>query len=562
MTMRVAIYARYSSDMQSDHSIEDQLRLCREKAERDGWTVVKSYEDRATSGATLMRPGIQSLMSDARSGSFDIVVAEALDRISRDQEHVAGFYKQLQFAAIPLVTLSEGEITPLFVGLKGTMNSIFLKDLADKTRRGLRGRVEAGKAAGGISFGYSVVPTYDARGERIYGDRKIVEEEAKVVRRIFIDFAAGKSPRSIAAALNDERVPGPRGGTWTPSTINGNKSRGNGILNNELYIGKLVWNRQSFMKDPDTDKRVPRLNDPSKWVTQDVAHLRILDDELWQSVKSRQEAVTRGTRPEMKDDRPFWSKARPRFLFSGLMKCGSCGHSYVKINANQFGCAAVKDRGEAVCTNRLTIRHDDLESTILNSLRHHLLHPDIFKVFSAEFVAETNRLRMESTADIDADRAELEKINRRIAKIVKSITVDDMPSELFHDEAHKLNDRRKQLETKLSAISEPAAPLLHPNLPEIYRQKVDALHVALNDDKSRLEAMEHIRALVDQVILSPVDGKLQIELKGELAGILAICDAGKKKPGSISEAGLAADKIKMVAGRGYRRYLHLDHFVL
>jgi DNA invertase Pin-like site-specific DNA recombinase len=95
---RVALYARYSSDNQRDASIEDQLRQCREYAVRQGWTVIDSYSDRAISGASLIRPGIQELLSDVSSGRFDTVLSEALDRISRDQEDVAAVFKRLRFA--------------------------------------------------------------------------------------------------------------------------------------------------------------------------------------------------------------------------------------------------------------------------------------------------------------------------------------------------------------------------------------------------------------------------------------------------------------------------------
>ena len=147
--MRAAIYARYSSNNQRDASIEDQVRLCQAYLEGQGHGPGKIYEDRAMSGATMLRLGIQSLMTDCLAGRIDIVVAEALDRISRDQENVAGIFKRLSFAGTKLITLSEGEISDLHVGLKGTMNALFLKDLADKTRRGLRGRVEAGFSGGG-----------------------------------------------------------------------------------------------------------------------------------------------------------------------------------------------------------------------------------------------------------------------------------------------------------------------------------------------------------------------------------------------------------------------------
>ena len=99
--------------------------------------VVESYSDRAISGASLIRSGIQSLLANAQAGRFDMVLSEALDRISRDQEDVAGVFKRLRFAGVTIVTLSEGEISELHVGLKGTMNALFLKDLAIKTHRGI-----------------------------------------------------------------------------------------------------------------------------------------------------------------------------------------------------------------------------------------------------------------------------------------------------------------------------------------------------------------------------------------------------------------------------------------
>src|SRR5262245_35141404 len=109
-TMRVSIYARYSSDKQREASIEDQVRLCEERAAREGWKVIKRYTDHAISGASLLRPGIQALMQDAQAGKVDLVLTESLDRISRDQEDIAGVYKRLRFVGVTIHTLSEGEI--------------------------------------------------------------------------------------------------------------------------------------------------------------------------------------------------------------------------------------------------------------------------------------------------------------------------------------------------------------------------------------------------------------------------------------------------------------------
>lgn len=218
---RAAIYARFSTQMQSQASIEDQTRLCRERAEAEGWRVAELFEDRALSGASLLRPGLQGLIEAAMAARIDIVLTEALDRLSRDQADIAALFKRLSFAGVRIVTLSEGEVSELHVGLKGTMNQLFLKDLAAKTRRGLRGRVEAGCSGGGNSFGYDVVRRLGRDGEPVTGERTVNEDEARIIRRIFDDYAKGVSPRAIATALNAEAVPDPSGTGWSASTIHG-----------------------------------------------------------------------------------------------------------------------------------------------------------------------------------------------------------------------------------------------------------------------------------------------------------------------------------------------------
>jgi DNA invertase Pin-like site-specific DNA recombinase len=306
--VKVAIYARYSSDNQRDASIGDQLRVCRALAECQGWAICEEYTDHAVSGATLLRAGFQALMRDALNHRFDVVLAESLDRFSRDQEDTAGLFKRLTFAGVNIVTLAEGDITHLHIGFKGTMNALVLKDLAEKTHRGLRGRVEDGKSAGGLSYGYRVVKTLNA-GTVTTGERIIDPEQAAVVERIFRDFVAGVSPKQIAKHLNREGIAGPFGGAWSPSTIHGNGKRGTGILNNELYVGRLVWNRVRYLNNPDTGKRVSRLNPTSEWMSKDVPELRILPDDLWTAAKSRQQQ----TRHTMKTAGALGATKRPQY---------------------------------------------------------------------------------------------------------------------------------------------------------------------------------------------------------------------------------------------------------
>jgi hypothetical protein len=102
------------------------------------------------------------------------------------------------------------------------------------------------------------------------------------------------SPKTIAKTLNAEGIAGPRGAAWSPSTIHGHAGRGTGLLYNELYIGRIVRNRQRFLKDPDTGKRVARPNPQSEWTIKDVPALRIIDNDLWQAVKAHRRLRERG----------------------------------------------------------------------------------------------------------------------------------------------------------------------------------------------------------------------------------------------------------------------------
>jgi DNA invertase Pin-like site-specific DNA recombinase len=247
MTQRAAIYARSSSDSQREALIDDQIRLCKERLAAEGWSLVQVFRDAAFSGANTLRPGYQALLEGAREAAFDVVISEALDRLSRDQEDVAALFKRLRFAGIRIVTLAEGEITELHVGLKRTMNALFLRDLADKTRRGIRGRVEAGRSAGGRAFGLcgaaGVGWAWRAGARQTGHQRRKGRGCATHLRQL----RGRRQPLAIDKMLNAECIPGPDGRAWRDTTIRGQADRGTGLLNNTLYIGRLSWNRCSYI---------------------------------------------------------------------------------------------------------------------------------------------------------------------------------------------------------------------------------------------------------------------------------------------------------------------------
>ena len=517
--MRAVIYARYSTDMQSDASIEDQIRICQERIEREGWTMQQCYTDHAVSGASLIRPGIQSLLQDALNGQFDVVVAEDLDRLSRDQEDTAGVFKRMQFANVGIFTLVDGFITDLHVGLKGTMNAIQLKQIAAKVRRGQRGRIEAGKSAGGNAFGYDVVRKLDSEGNLIRGDRTINKAQAAIVVRIFEEYAAGHSPKTIAKKLNKEKVESPSSQGWTQSTLNGNRKRGTGILNNDLYVGLLIHNRLRYLKAPDTGKRVSRLNRESEWIRKDVPEMRIIEGDLWDRVKARQKTL-------QKSCLTLRDKKRPKYLLSGLLRCGACGGGYSMISQSHVGCSTSRNKG--TCNNKRSIKRETLEQRVLGSLRAHLMDEELCKIFCEEYVAHANRLRIEHNASLSGYKKERAKVERESEKMVESILAG-VDTKSFVEISKRIADRMTELDEVLETTFE-APTLFHPNMAGRYHEEVKALITSLNTEGQRAEAADLIRGLIDKIILTPKDEEkgLYVDLHGSLAGILSIATSSDR----------------------------------
>jgi site-specific DNA recombinase len=557
--MRAVIYARYSSDLQRGASIEDQVRLCRERAAAEGWTIVEHYADRAVSGASKLRAEYQRLLQDARSGRFDIVIAEALDRLSRDQEDVAGLFKQLRFAGVRLVTLAEGEISELHVGLKGTMNALFLKDLADKTRRGLRGRIEQGRSAGGRCFGYRVKRDLDERGEPIRGARVIDPDEAAVVRQIFERFDKGASPRAIAKALNAEAVPGPNGRPWQDTTIRGHGERGTGILRNELYAGRLVWNRQSYVKDPSTGKRVSKPNPRSAWIVEEVPELRIVDEDLFQRVAARLGDIAQSPAARaIREARP-WEKRRPKHMLTGLIRCGLCGHALSAIGRDYLGCSRAQRAG--LCSNTTRIRRGVIEDVVLEALRHNLMQPDLVAEFIREVHAELNRSRGDAAAERRRHEKRLAEIERQLDGLITAIA-EGLRASGLQTRLDALEAEKATLTAKLSGPA-PSPVRLHPNLADLYREKVGALRAALEREDTRDEAFEILRGLIDKVVLHPrPQGEgFEIELVGDIAAMVEVAMAGSNGNALRGDRRALGEgdvrSVKVVAGTRNHRQLTL-----
>ena len=538
MTLRIALYARYSSDAQRAASIEDQLRLCRQRADREGWPIVATYTDAAISGATTQRPGYQALLRRLTQGGLNVVLAESLDRFSRDQEHIAAFYKAAVFADVRVVTLAEGDISELHIGLKGTMSALYLKDLADKTRRGEAGRILKGRSIAGPAYGYRMVRRLGPDGEPERGLREIDQDEAVIVQRIFRDYAAGASPLAIARALNAESIPGPTGRLWYDASIRGRPKRGEGLLRNGLYAGRLVWNRMRSLLDPQTGQTVRRPNAAEAFIEVEVAHLRIVDQPLWDTVQQRLAAeAVKPTEQQVAADgamtpQGFWDRRRPRHLLTNKVFCGCCGGSFTARGKDYLAC---HNAFQGSCDNRRSLRRGQLEGRVLASLRRDLMAPEAVEGFIEAFNAEWKRLEREANVGTEAARRELTTAERKLQNLVGAIA-DGLRHASVRQQLDQLEARCTELQAQIGAPA-PARPVFPPNIAALYRQRVADLERAVADKKSPA-VLEAARALIERVVVhAPAEpgDRHPVELEGSLPSMLRV--AGMATPASpVSQA--------------------------
>jgi hypothetical protein len=404
--------------------------------------------------------------------------------------------------------------------------------------------VESGRSAGGISFGYRIRREFDAQGEPVRGGREIDPDEARVVVRIFEMFSAGLSPRAIARKLNGEGVPGPRGENWRDTTIRGHAGRGTGVLRNELYIGKLVWNRQKYVRDPQTGKRLSRPNPKSEWIVEGVPELRIIDQHMWDECARRLGELADSPTSKAIKSGKFWLKRRPKHFLSGLMCCGDCGSAMVVVGKDYFRCgSAHRNTG---CSSTALVRRGIVEGLVMDGLKSQLMAPELVEEFSREFHRHIESQR----SGQQSERAELErkarKIDQQIETLVTAIS-EGLRGPSIQARLDSLEAQKLEMQRGLAGLVNNIIPL-RPDMSVVYRRKVEALQKELEKQGIRDLAMEPLRALLEKVIVLPSDAGVEIELVGDLARMLELANTENAAPGGTAFSAEPYRSAMVVAG--------------
>ena len=391
--MRAAIYARYSSDLQRETSIDDQIAVARDYADRQGWTVADAdiYRDRGVSGASLDgRPGIAALLTAAATAppAFEVVLVDDTSRLARDTADAIRVVQQLTFCGVRVVFISQGLDTAsdqaeTLVAVHGVVDQLYIRELKHKIRRGLAGQQERGFHTGGRTYGYRTVPVpdstgrQDANGPVVIGKRLEVDpEQAEVIRQVYLWYVDGVSIPQIVDRLTVDRIPPPPRGPPGRRSTSTASSRTSGIS------GSRSGGSGRTSADPGTNQMVSRPVPRDQWHVVDREELRIISDELFQQAAERRETQRSffkiGERQQLARGRSGLYSPR---LLVGLTRCGTCGRAISIVagghGSPRYGCPNSWRNGLTACDNRLTVRQKIVDPLVLDGLKTELLKPEL-----------------------------------------------------------------------------------------------------------------------------------------------------------------------------------------
>ncbi|MCA1419443.1 recombinase family protein [Bradyrhizobium sp. BRP23] len=523
---KAAVYARYSSIMQKETSIEGQRLLCQKLADAHGLKIVEVHKDSAKSGQSEAgRDGFAALMAGVRSKRrpFDVIIVEDLNRLSRDPADIQRFRKVCDYNKIAILT-QKGWIKALDVAVQSLVNSIDKESRAINVRRGQALLLENGGVPGAPAYGYRVVPGKP-------GQHEIDPEQAKIVVRIFHEYGIlERSPRDIAADLTREGIPTPashRDRRYAGSTIWNSQAfvggmYAKGILGNRKYIGEIDWNTHTTAENPDTLKKVKRPNPKNEHTKQLNPAMRIVSQELWDAAqKVRTKRAVKKFGPTGKvARRPVL--ARGNHLLSGLTRCGACnGHMRVaqtsRDGTSRIACAAAHQHG--TCTHSKSYDLNKLMEGIRDGMVAHLTTDE-----AIDAALEAYRNEKKSGERNDSERKAVERrlnaLNVEIARLVEATMKLANPPEAFYKKIDAKEAERASLDERLHQLGGPSGgqnnvvPFVaaeSPKFREVYRRSVMQVHRAITKHPEAPESRYALAALIDSIVVHPTGKRMPYE---------------------------------------------------
>ncbi|MEH6699933.1 MAG: recombinase family protein [Brevundimonas sp.] len=543
---RVAIYSRFSTDRQKQTSIEGQERLCAAYAVERQWIEYKRFSDSERSGTTTMgRAGLFEMLAAADRGEFDVLLVEDIDRTSRDAADMHKLAKDLDELDIVICTVVGGVVTNIELAFKAVQNEEFIKQNAQKSKRGQELAISQGRMSGAVAYGYRKVLKVDARGEAINGLREKHPERAAIVQRIHEEFDAGRTTFEICATLNAEGVPGPKGKGWRPGALLGNRHGGLGILRNPIYVGEYQFRKTSRRRRKGRIKT--RFTAASERMIMQHPELAIVDRDLWDRNQARLAANF---------DRPFHTKRKVEYVFTGKVHCGVCNSTCI-VSGGKYVCTGRQQKG--ICSNSRRVPREAVETSIFNRVKVHVLNTAVLGPALSAFREEVERARADHAAKVQSQGGRLKDIDQRISNLMVQLggaAESSFASQMLLAELERLGAEKRGLERQVKQA--PPPPPVGGDVEAIIASisgTLDDLHAMLQaDDAEASRAKELLRGLITRIVLAPTPGSVT---DGRGAGDMTVTVEGPM----AALIDLASFNVDRVAKHGHRPMFDLGNAI-
>lgn len=406
---KAVIYARYSSDSQSEQSIEGQVRVITDYARKNNLPIIEQYIDRAISGTREDRPEFQRMVRDAKKKLFGYVLVYRYDRFSRDRLNSLLYKKELKKVGVKVVSVTE-YITDdpqgiFFESIIDGQSEFYSKELSQKVRRGNRESRLKGLYTGGIvPFGYKII------------DKKYVinDEEAEIIKKIFYDVLHKKPFKEVCNEINAKGIRTRNGGLFTVPFIGK-------VIRNQKYMGLIVCHEEEFRNI------VPP----------------IVTEEEFNAAKDN--AIRN-------KHRGGHFRPRMRYLLTGMIYCGYCGEhlvgetgtSHVKAKTcfYYYKCNTLKRRtGNCI---KETVRKDYIEELIIDTINKTILQSKYIEVLAKKMVEVFNK-NVKEDLEFQTNEKNILKVKKGIENIVNIMT-SGFINESLKDKLTKLEEEKHALE--------------------------------------------------------------------------------------------------------------------
>lgn len=461
--MKVATYARYSSENQREESIEAQLAAIEEYCEKEKHIIIARYIDRALSATTDDRPDFLRMISDAEKGLFEVVIIHKLDRFARNRYDSAFYKRKLKLAGIKLISVTERlDDTPESIILESVLEGMaeyYSKNLAREVMKGLRENAKEAKFTGGRPpLGYDVK------------DLKYVinEEEAKIVRMIFDLYLQDKGYTEIINTLNLHGYKTKKGNQFTKNSLHD-------LIRNPIYAGYFTYCR-------GTKKKHRYVNRDDTVVIPDAVPA-IITKEEYEKVKERMKKTAKG---------PGKFKAKNNYTFTSLMECAKCGNKLIGKPAKgklYYHCGLRRRGGEC---KGVSISQDDAENIIFSYISNTIfanekldeLVNNIYQVLYENYNEKGNRKK-----DILTRINELEKEQQNIINAIAA----GFPLERLRNKAQEMDKSLRYLRQELAEIEASEPPIMSKE--EIKNYLLTQKEKLFNPEDKKAIAREYVQKI-------------------------------------------------------------------